>query len=377
MHAPGHTTRTNRASGHLEVELEAVTDGALGGAEPDWTTLESEAQVSPYATFGWLESWVAVYRPRRLRLIRVEDPERGLVALGLLEELPFRRLRFAGVPVTPIRGLVCRDGEEARAWKAVTEWLRRRRDWAWIDACGVSREICGLDHAVLMPEPWFSLALPESFDQYLTERPGLRRREMRRRMRIAEREGATTHAVEGANTRGALDAFVALHSARAQRKGEMHSAIDDRLAMMLERVAQRSVPELRVFVLRRDGQTLAVAVNVDHGGVSWAYNTGFAPAAAGLSPGHIVRLASIRDAIERGAGRFDFGPGDFIFKRELGCDPTERLKVGLGGGSPVAQGWRAVSLSRRYLRRVTAVRTAVDKLRGLRARASYARSSTR
>ena len=359
---------------HLTVDLAPQAQSAIGAMQADWAALQADAKASPYMTFNWLESWATVYRPSRLRAVRIEDPSGGLVAIGLLEELPLRRLRFAGAPVTPIRGLLCRDGYELAAWRALGEWLSDRSDWAWMDARGIGIDASGLPGAVMTVEPWLAIELPGSFDEYLSGRPPARRGEMRRRLRIAEREGLATTTARQAEVRAALDSFVRLHRERALAKHELHSAIDNRLAEMLTRVAQQTVPVLTVVSLTRAGETLAVAVNVNHAGESWGYNTGFATDAAHFSPGLIVCLAAIRDAIDGGAHRFDLGPGDSKFKLELGGERCDRQRIEIGSRSPIALGWRTASLSRRRLRQVPWVRTALGTLRSVRARSSFART---
>jgi len=46
-----------------------------------------------------------------------------------------------------------------------------------------------------------------------------------------------------------------------------------------------------------------------------------------LSPGILLELASIRDAIERGVVRYDLGPGDYPYKRDLGARRETRVSV--------------------------------------------------
>jgi len=350
MHCRDRTATAVMSAARLEVDMRLLEDASLTSIEQEWTALQTDANAPPYLTFGWLESWATVYGRRPLWLIRVSDPHGGVVAMGLLEELRSRRLRFAGVPITPIRGLMCLEGYEGPSWRAVGEWLERDPRWIWIGARGVGAPEGEVPGSVLTTEPWFAFELPASFEDYLLARSSTRRREFRRRMRHAEREGVTTTVVRGPEVRAGLDLFVRLHNERAQTKGEFHPAIDDRLAGMLARVATCESPELRVWVLDQAGTALAAAVTLDHAGESWAYNTGFAPAAAHLSPGLVVGLASIRDAIERGARRYDLGPGDFAYKREMGAQPCQRIRLEMTRGSAAGRALRIASLSRRELR---------------------------
>jgi CelD/BcsL family acetyltransferase involved in cellulose biosynthesis len=288
----------------------------------------------------------------------------------LLEEQRFGRFRFAGSPVSPIRGLLCRDGWELRAWEMFGAWLHNQSSLSWVDAGGIPSAVAGMPRAVISGERWLGFALPDTFAEYLEQQPSRRRREIRRRLRVAERNGLEAKLAESrAEVNAALDLFVRFHAERARSKGERHPAIDGRLRAMLARVSDLTAPDLRLFTLMGGGEAMAVAVGLEHGGQTWSYNSGFAPAAAQHSPGLLIKIASIRDAIERGASWFDFGPGDFPYKRELGAHEYERLRVELCGSTAASQGWRLASLSRKRLREVSAARNVVATLRGLRARA--------
>jgi CelD/BcsL family acetyltransferase involved in cellulose biosynthesis len=196
------THRWNRAAAAtsvatgLEVEVRPLPGQALALVEAEWTALQTDAAAPPYLTFNWLESWAAVYGPRRLRLIRILDPNVGLVAVGLLEELPLRRLRFAGAPITPItpvRGLLCREAYEASSLQAVagSGFALGLDRGAWGRGARRRAMDVALPRAVVTPEPWLGFELPGSYDEYLAARSPTRRREFRRRIRVAEREGAS------------------------------------------------------------------------------------------------------------------------------------------------------------------------------------------
>jgi CelD/BcsL family acetyltransferase involved in cellulose biosynthesis len=354
----------------FKVETIPFAHSALGSVRDEWEGLTARVNASAYLTFGWLESWATVYAPRGLVLVRITHPELGLVALGLVEELRLGMLRFAGAPITPIRGLVCDPEHEAEAWCALASWLNGRPNWTILN--GVVAGACELPGAVLTPVQWFRFALPDSFEEYLASRAAGPRREFRRRLRVAEREGATTTVLADLEVASGLETFVRLHEARARAKGEVHRVIDMRLARMLARVAGHGVPELRLFAVAQRGSTVAVGVQLDHIGETWAYNTGFDPAAGRLSPGLLVRLGSIRDAIERGGRRLDLGPGDFAYKRDLGGEAYDRISVDVTPGSVAGRLMRARVRYEDRLRRRGLVRRGAVIWRRIR-RARYSR----
>jgi CelD/BcsL family acetyltransferase involved in cellulose biosynthesis len=348
----------------LTVTADRLTPDGLSAFATEWAALAARAQASPYLTFGWLESWASVYGSR-LILVRIAD-EQQLVALALLEQRRFGALHFAGLPVTPLRGLLVGHEREREAWKAFGGWLRGRSKWSVLNALAAGE--CALPGATIMPVPWLAMSLPSDFETYLIEREPGPRREFRRRLRVAEREGAVTSMLGEDRIRQGIEAFAELHQARARAKGERHHAIDERLVGMLTRVAEHAQPELRAFVLEQHGRSVGVALQLDHARQTCAYNTGFDPAAAKLSPGVIVRLASIRDAIERGGQSFDFGPGDFAYKRALGGAPVRRCRIDTANPEIANRLLGARIRTERRLRRSTKLRRGVQRWRDMRAR---------
>ena len=203
----------------------------------------------PFLSFGWLQSWAEVYRPAALLVLRVADADGGLRALGLLERRRFGMLHFAGGPVTPIRGLACSTTDEPACWAALGRWLVKHRPPR---LAAVAAHDCELPGATSTPLPWYGFELPGSFEAYLQARVAGRRREFRRRLRVAERAGVVTSLHWGSEALAEVETFGRLHAERAHAKGERHGLIDGRLVQMLIRVAERGEPELRISACRQD-----------------------------------------------------------------------------------------------------------------------------
>jgi CelD/BcsL family acetyltransferase involved in cellulose biosynthesis len=208
------------------------------------------------------------------------------------------------------------------------------------------------------------MQLPGNFDAFLAARPPRIRSNLRRRLRIAEREGLEAHPAHAGARAAAIDAFVRLHRERARAKREAHPNIDWRLAELLVRLGEHQTPRLSVMTLQRDGDAIAVGLAMEQGTADWFYNFGFDPSVAKLSPGVVLGLASIRAAIARGATRCDFGPGDARYKRDLGGEPVPRIRLEATSASLSGQVHRAGAVVRRQMRDVSVVREAREK--GLR-----------
>jgi hypothetical protein len=168
--------------------------------------------------------------------------------------------------------------------------------------------------------------LPGSFDAYLKDRSPGTRKGLKSKLRRIEREDAAVVPVAAAPSRPRSSASWRC-TPGARRQGEDHPDVDDRLAALLAALPSGEV-DLRLFELRgSDGAVAGVTVRLDHGGTGYFYNAGIDPDRGTLSPGVVLELASIRDAIDRGLERFDFGPGDYRYKRDLGGVETMRFRA--------------------------------------------------
>jgi CelD/BcsL family acetyltransferase involved in cellulose biosynthesis len=351
----------------LSVDVEPVDPARLDMLAPQWRALERAAVSGPFLSFDWLAAWAAVYEPRGLRLVRISEAAGDLVALGLIETVfPGRRWRFAGWPVTSVRGLLCPPEQAAAAWDAFGDWLAANSsDWWTLEAEGLESPpgFVGGRRGAEERVAWYAVDLPGTFDAYLGRLPGERRRKLRKSLRVAERAGVREVAVEPDGYGPALDAFVALHRERALSKGEARPGIDDRLARMLTEVGRRDPSKLATVVLEKDGRVVAVQVLVVAGGVAHGYNLGWDPDLAQLRLGKVVTLLAVRGSIDAGERRLDLGPGDSATKRELGGARRVCYSVRLWSASP--QG--------RTLHLAAAGRARAQKLQWLRAAVQAAR----
>jgi len=336
----------------LQVTKLSVAPDEIGRFEEEWRSLEERPDRAPFLCWDWLAQWTRVYRPQRLSLLRVAASDRSVVALGLVEDGPLGIWRFAGRPITPQRGLLCgRPDEEGEIWRAFGLWLQERRaQWSLLQAEGVGVVPAALPWAHLAPETVPRLELPASFDDYLSARSSENRKALKKKLRRAERVGAVVGEADDRDRGRVLDELVRLHGERARSKGERHVGVDPRLARALDAIAHSSRLNVRVLELTLAGQTIGASIRVDRDRTAYAYNVGIDPAHAALSPGILLELESIRDAIERGLAVYDMGPGDYKYKLDLGGVPTTRF--GLEATSRSLRGrLLAVAIAARRFRR--------------------------
>jgi CelD/BcsL family acetyltransferase involved in cellulose biosynthesis len=316
----------------------------IAGIEDEWRALEQQGPSgSAYLGYDWLAAWTETYEPRRLHLARVEEG-RQTIALGLLERGKLGGLRFAGGIVTPQRTLLCAPAREQPGWQAFGALLHGRpRSWSSLEATGAPATAGVVAGPCLVPKPIWRLTLPGSFDEYLASHRSKVRNALRRKMRRLSEAGGEVREVPVEGHEEALQSFARLHHARARSKGEEHPHIDERMLRLLLSAGRRPELTLRVFVLRLLERPAAVSVRLDYGGVAHLYNAGFDPEAGALSPGLLLELASVRDAIERGLSAFDFGPGTYQYKKELGGVKEERFELSMQNPAPWARAVRGAA----------------------------------
>ena len=319
-------------------------DGGLHPLEASWRSLDERSdRPSPYLTYDWMAAWLAVYRPPRLALVRALEPEGGTVGLGLIEQLAGGRWRFAGRPVTPVRGLQAPAGYGEALWSSLGRWLREHpREWATLDAEGLETPP-SLPRLRLAPVANPRLRLAGSFDEYLADRSPTTRKGLKQKLRRAARSGAEVMEVAASDRERVLEEWLRLHRMRAEAKGEHHPGMDHRVSRLLHAVERGGRLRLRVFELRAEGRTAGVSVRIDHGGTAHFYNSGFDPRHRYISPGILLELTSIRQAIEEGLDTFDLGPGDYRYKHELGGDRTTVLKAEAASPEPHGPAIRALT----------------------------------
>jgi CelD/BcsL family acetyltransferase involved in cellulose biosynthesis len=339
----------------LTTDVQPLTAPAFAAMEAAWRELELRCEPAHYSlTHEWLTDWTAVYAPAALLLVRIADGKR-LRGAGLLEQLSGGRWRFAGGAVTPHRHLLCAPQDEAAVWAAWGGWLAENRSrWSLLEGDGVPAQAGSMSGARLEPVPEYAVPLPADFDQYLAARSPGKRRGLRQKLNRLARFEAAVAELPREQHGPALERFVALHGARASQKGERHRFVDARLSRMLLGLRPGGRVELRLFELTAAGRAIGISVRLDYGATAYFYNAGFDPEFGHVSPGIVLELASIRDAIERGLTGFDLGPGEYRYKLDLGGERRDRHRLVASSPSPRGSVLACAYRLRRALRRRSA-----------------------
>lgn len=176
------------------------------------------------------------------------------------------------------------------------------------------------------------LALPASWDEYLSSLSKKDRHELRRKLRRLESQAdfkwydcsASAHEPEAFN-RDLTDFFTLMGQSRAEKAAFLTPDREAFFRRMAARLAEAGC--LRLFFMEVEGKRVAGAWCFDYGDTRFLYNSGYNPAYAPLSVGLLLNALSLRQAIEEGKKYFDFLRGNEPYKYDLGAKDVQLYRI--------------------------------------------------
>jgi CelD/BcsL family acetyltransferase involved in cellulose biosynthesis len=179
--------------------------------------------------------------------------------------------------------------------------------------------------------PIVTFADGASFDDYLGTLDKKDRHEIRRKLRRAESAGDVV-VTASKDPAADLDDFIDLHQRKWGADGLFPPTAGGAASrVFIRRLFEESGPDgpVRLSFLSVGERRVAAGIHIESGDTWMFYNAGIDPDARELSPGVVFTAMLIRQAIERGARRFDFLRGNEAYKYEWGAndEPIQRLLV--------------------------------------------------
>lgn len=309
-----------------EAEIELVDDVARL-AELPWDDLHARSPgAGPFLRRAWLLPWAELFAPH-LRCLALWRRGRldGLLPLHLQGEA----LLPLGYPVSDRHGALLagpdRFGDAARLLAAA----RDLRGWTRLQLSalppGSPLRLAPVAAALedrLEPDEVSPVLSHASGDPWRAV-PRRKRKEIRRTLRLLEREGhtATWLLADDDTLESALDTLFALHTARWRRHGQPGVVADGRVREHLRRAARGLLSDgvLRLHVLHLDDRPAAAVLALHEDARLQCYLQGWSEDFARYGPSTLVLARAFRRAVDEGARAIDMLRGSERYKYAWGA----------------------------------------------------------
>jgi CelD/BcsL family acetyltransferase involved in cellulose biosynthesis len=228
---------------------------------------------------------------------------------------------------------IVRPADHAAFSQAVTEYLASPEAPAWqslelynlLDQSATLQVLPALAQErnwsvtedVLQASPY--ITIPATFEEYVDSLDSKQAHELRRKLRRAAREAAriTLEIVsDPADLDQALLDFFGLMGTEEDKAGFLKPS----MRAQMDAIARAAFKGgwLQLGFLKAGNQRVAAYLNFDYNNRIWAYNAGFDPVFANLSPGWLILAELIRWSAENQRAVFDFMRGDEEYKYRFG-----------------------------------------------------------
>ncbi len=333
-------------SGELSVEIH-TDDGVFQALEREWKDLLRRSSASTvFLSWEWQSIWWDWFgQQAQLSVLAVRDGGElvGLAPLCSLATTEGRRTLqlVGGVEISDyLDVLVVADGREEKVYDTLWHFLigEYRHEWEVLDLHNVrspsptlkllpalAARSAQVEIVAQVEEVCPVIALPSTWDEYLSVLNKKQRHEVRRKIRKASREVAVhwRYADDPATLDEDVAEFVRLHRQSGSHK---KAFMDEKMQGFFRELAHSSLERdwLRLAFLSVDGKKVASIFCFQWDDAFLVYNSGYEPDLyPSLSTGIVLVAYCIQDAIERGLKVFDFLRGEEEYKYRFGAVRTE------------------------------------------------------
>jgi CelD/BcsL family acetyltransferase involved in cellulose biosynthesis len=348
----------------LSTALADITSESLEQLSPEWAALHARTTgATPFSHPAWAETWLrhfgsvsgpnlaplAPSPPRPLAApdhavflsVRLDNELVGVCSLDPDQDVA---CQLGDHNVCDYTGLLAAPGHEAMVAAGVIEWLMEDLT-AGLDLWGVPEAsplrlafaaaaerfgwTCAEEHEAVAP----ATELGADFETYVSGLSKHDRHELRRKLRNlgAAGEVAFESVTGSAEIEGRFDRFLELM--RVSRDGKDEFLTPTMEAFFRDLAATfADLGLVRLSTLKLDGNDVAMVFAFENASTTFLYNSGYDPAFAHLAVGLLSKAEAIRDAIARDKRTFDFLRGEEEYKKRLGGEPRQVLRLRLRQG---------------------------------------------
>ncbi|MEK7252919.1 MAG: GNAT family N-acetyltransferase [Actinomycetota bacterium] len=326
----------------------------------EWAVLADRHAAHPFSRPEWVRAWADTIGAEPI--VATVRRDQNLVAVYPLVAGTRTGLRSAADWHVPHLDIV---GDLSAAAQLVSGVVASSRRVTFDFATGATAETArrGLTSAgylvrerVRLSSPWIDLT--PGWEVYRDALSSKKWRELRRRRRLLEANGAVTYTQHDGteDLESLLTAGFSVEGSGWKDASGTAVRSDPHVETFYRRVAEWAATQgmLRLHFLRLDETPIAFDFAFVGSGAEWLLKTGFDPALFALSPGSLLRAEVLERAFASGLERYEFlGTAD-AWKREW-TDRTRDVAV-IDGYAPGVRG-RVADLSSRLARRASVVRS--------------------
>ncbi|MCZ8376059.1 MAG: GNAT family N-acetyltransferase [Beijerinckiaceae bacterium] len=340
MNGPFRIASEALAPSSTDFRVEIVsTAEALSALEPDWQQLWAACGALIFQSFGWIESWwlnVADRETRQLMIATAWDGPMlvGILPLAIHRHRGLRLLEWAARDHADYCDMLVHPAASPGVAGAMWNAVNRRRGFDLIllnrllpDARAHALLTSG-ERPVLMPNHRSEMSLrvvgPHADGEAWFNAQNKKSRQNYRRGVAYLSEGAELRfrlLPPDAEIEPVLTRLSALKRAWLEKMG-LEAPLFDQDAPLLGALVDtlRKAGQLRIFVLERDGETIAISINFVDGKTMMAFVTTYDPAVEKGSPGMVLMVDYIRWAFDNGLDLVDFLCGAEDFKSRFASE---------------------------------------------------------
>lgn len=311
--------------------------------EQDWNALHAQhTSASVFTTWHWSRSWWAHYGDSGklfILSVRVNGVVRGIAPLYICESqvlrlFKLRTLRFIGSggdTAPDDLDIVYHPSYEAQVMTAICDEIIRITHLARIQLTDIpdGSMLIEVLQAATYEGKWSHAncnfqtrlvdELPQTVEQYEQQLSRNARKQMRRRLKRISQEDNVRF--EMCQSEEAIEESFAhlqrLHTLRRNSKGQTGKFHSQRyssfhLILMKQLLARGELSLLRLSI---GDKVIGIEYAFLCKGVMYFFQTGFDPDYQHLSPGHLLMMHSIDNAISNGAHQIDLLKGEYDYKR--------------------------------------------------------------
>jgi CelD/BcsL family acetyltransferase involved in cellulose biosynthesis len=322
------------------------THDAFAALQGEWNELlKRSISDTPFASYEWHKNWWDAYHPGELWILAFRDETNLLIGLAPLfiatEDDGKRILRLVGShDVTDYLDILADKAQCDTVYEAFVEALCTKLDsFDAIDFCNIRAESPSYTQLPeLLAAKGFSthterqevcpiIQLPDNFNDYLNMLDKKQRKELERKLRIAEAQddSVTWYIVDESHDIAAeAEKFMKLMAKSHPEKAKFlenpqHVAFFQAIVPVAMQAGW-----LQLNFLELAGEAVAAYCNFDYNNEILVYNSGLDPSkASALSPGIVLLSYNIQYAIESGRKVFNFLRGAEQYKYRMGGQDTE------------------------------------------------------